>query len=258
MPEEKWFTAVTEVKPNELRPRGYRLDDLMGRRTFGEVAWLVLTGELPQPQQRQLIEALVMCGVDHGVTPPSTLATRIVTGTGASLSQAVAAGVLAINASHGGAIEGCMRALTRGVELAVEQHLPVAQAAQVVLAALKAQGKRIPGFGHRLHTADPRTARLRELAREAGVYGNHLQLADAMEAHFAAQGQPLPLNVDGAVAAVLCELAVPPELGNGFFVLPRVVGLIAHHHEELAREKVMRRINPADAVYDGPPARELL
>lgn len=257
MPEEKWFTAITEVKPNELRPRGYRLDELMGRCTFGEVAWLVLTGELPQPGQRQLIEALTMCGVDHGVTPPSALTTRIVTGTGANLSQAVAAGVLAINASHGGAIEGCMRALKRGVEIAAEQHLPATQAAEVVLAALKAQGKRMPGFGHRLHTADPRSARLRELAREAGVYGAHLQLAEAIEAHFSAQGKPLPLNVDGAVAAVLCELGVPPEIGNGFFIMSRVVGLIAHHAEEAAREKVMRKIYPADAVYDGVPARDL-
>jgi citrate synthase len=258
MPDEKWFTAITEVKPNELRPRGYRLDALMGRCTFGEVAWLVLTGELPKPERRELIEALITCGVDHGATPPSTLTTRIVAGTGASLSQAVAAGVLAINASHGGAIEGCMRALTRGVELAAEHGLSPTQAAEALLAALKAQGKRMPGYGHRLHTADPRTARLRELAREAGAYGKHMQLAEALEAHFAAQGKPLPLNVDGAVAAVLCELGVPPEIGNGFFILPRVVGLIAHYHEETSREKVMRRINPADAVYDGPPARELM
>jgi citrate synthase len=257
MAEANWFTAITEVKPNELRPRGYKLDELMGRASFAEVAWLVLTGDLPLPAQRQLIEALITCGVDHGVTPPSALTTRVVTGTGAGISQAVAAGVLAINASHGGAIEGCMRALLKGVKLVEEQELEPAAAAEVVLGALKAQGKRMPGFGHRLHTADPRTARLRELARECGVYGKYLQLAEAIELHFAAQGKPLPLNVDGAVAAVLCELGVAPEIGNGFFILPRVVGLIAHFHEEATREKVMRKINPADAVYDGPPAREL-
>jgi citrate synthase len=257
MPEEKWFTAITEVKPNELRPRGYRLDELMGRKSFSEVAWLVLTGELPKPEQRPLIEALLSCGIDHGVTPPSALTTRVVTGTGAGISQAVAAGLLAVNASHGGAIEGCMVALQNGVKIMEAQGLTPASAAEAVLADMKAKGMRMPGFGHRLHTADPRTARLRELAHDAGVYGPHMQLADAIEAHFTDQGKPLPLNVDGAVAAVLCELGVPAAIANGFFLIPRAVGLVAHYHEERTREKVMRKINTADAVYDGPPAREL-
>lgn len=257
MPDEQWYTAITEVKPNELRPRGYELAELMAGCSFAEVVWLLLTGELPSAGQRQLVEALVMCGIDHGVTPPSTLTTRTVASTGASLSQAVAAGVLAINASHGGAIEGCMRALLKGVEISAEHNMPPMQAAEVVLAALKAQGKRMPGFGHRLHTADPRTARLSQLARDAGVYGKYLGLAEAIELHFAGQGKPLPLNVDGAVAAVLCELGVPPEIGNGFFILPRVAGLIAHYHEELTREKVMRKIDSGRACYDGPPARSL-
>jgi len=252
-----WRTAITEVKPNELRLRGYRLDELMGHISFAEAAWLVITGELPPQPIRPLVEALLACSVDHGVTPPSAQAARLIASTGGNLSQAVAAGVLSINASHGGAIEGCMHALHRGVEIEEQQGLAPAQAAKALLDQLKSEGKRIPGYGHRLHTADPRTARLRELARASGVYGKFMELADAVEEHFSAQGRPLPLNVDGAMGAVLCELGVPPEISNGFFILPRVAGLIAHFAEERSREKVMRRIDPAQAVYDGPPPREL-
>lgn len=254
---DKWQTAITEVKPNELRLRGYRIDELMGARSFAEAVWLAWMGELPKPEWRELITAMFTASIDHGVTPPSALATRIATGTGASISQAVASGVLSINASHGGAIEGCMKALARGVQLMQVEGLDAAAAAQRLLADLKAEGQRMPGFGHRVHTDDPRTRRFRELAKAAGVYGDYLGLADAIEQHFAAQGKPLPLNVDGAVAAVLCELGVDPLIGNAFFILPRVAGLVSQFAEERTREKVMRRIDQSAAEYDGPKARNV-
>lgn len=254
---DNWKTAITEVKPNELRLRGYRIDELMGKRSLAQTVWLTWMGELPKPEWTPLIEALLLASIDHGVTPPSALAARVVTSTGGSISQAVAGGVLTINASHGGAIEGCMRTLMRGVGITAEQNVDHAQAAEVLVEALKAQGKRLPGFGHRIHKADPRTTRLRELAKDAGVYGDHLKLADALEAHFTAQGKTLPLNVDGAVGAVLCELGVDPLIGNAFFILPRVAGIIAHFAEERSREKVMRRIDQSVAEYDGADAREV-
>ncbi len=255
MADTTWKTAITEVQSNELRLRGYRIDELMGARSFPEAVWLAWMGELPRPEWVPLITALFIASIDHGVTPPSALSTRVATGTGASISQAVAAGVLSINASHGGAIEGCMKALHRGVAL-LEGGADYAAAAAKLLAALKAEGKRMPGFGHRVHSNDPRTARLRELSRQAGLYGGHLQLADAIEAHFSETGKALPLNVDGAVAAVLCELGVDPLIGNAFFILPRVAGLVAHFAEERTRERVMRRIDQSTAEYDGPAKRE--
>jgi citrate synthase len=256
MADTAWKTAITEVKPNELRLRGYRIDELMGARSFPEAVWLAWMGELPRPEWVPLITALFTASIDHGVTPPSALSTRVATGTGAGISQAVAAGVLSINASHGGAIEGCMRALHCGVAL-LKDGADHSAAAGKLLAALKAEGKRMPGFGHRVHSNDPRTARLRELSRQAGVYGDHLQLADAIEEHFQVQVKPLPLNVDGAVAAVLCELGVDPLIGNAYFILPRVAGLVAHFAEERTRERIMRRIDQSAAEYNGPSPREV-
>ena len=70
-------------------------------------------------------------------------------------------------------------------------------------------------------------------------------------------GRDLPMNVDGGIAAVLCELGFPPELGNGFFAISRTVGLTAQVHEEMTRERPMRKISPTAQEYDGPPDREL-
>ena len=73
----------------------------------------------------------------------------------------------------------------------------------------------------------------------------------------ASLGRRLPLNVDGALAALLVDLDFPPELGNAFFIVARVTGLAAHAHEEMTRQRPMRRIHPTDHEYDGPPPREM-
>ncbi len=166
--------------------------------------------------------------------------------------------MLAMNRSHGGAIEDCARALQDVIGEADRTGVSLAQGATAVLAEYRKQGIRVAGFGHRLHTADPRTARLFVLAQEAGVAGRYVDACRALESALAAQtGRPLPINVDGAIGAVLCELGFEPEVMNGFFILARTAGLIAHAREEMTREKVMRRIDFAAAEYDGPPPRDL-
>jgi citrate synthase len=115
----------------------------------------------------------------------------------------------------------------------------------------------MPGFGHRYHTKDPRTARLFELAREAGVDGPHMKAARAVEKSFADAKKALPINVDGAIGAILADLEMNPAAFNGIFMIARTPGLVAHVIEEQTREKPMRRIDPVNHGYDGPPARTI-
>ena len=252
-----WTTAITSVQPNELRLRGYRIDELMGRVTFGQAVYLTLKGELPSPEVGRLMDAMLVSSIDHGATPPSALATHTAASTGATLSGSIAAGVLSINRYHGGAIEGCMRLLLEAIDRLDGDASP-AELVSEMLAELKAQKKRAPGFGHRVHTDDPRTKRLLALADELGISGNGVMLARAFEKGLEESlGRRLPLNVDGALAALLVDLDFPPELGNAFFIIARVTGLSAHAHEEMTRQRPMRRIHPTDHEYDGPAPREL-
>ena len=131
------------------------------------------------------------------------------------------------------------------------------EAATRTLAEMKEAGDRMPGFGHRYHTKDPRTARLFELAREAGVDGPHMQAARAVEKSFAEAKKPLPINVDGAIGAILADLGMNPAVFNGIFMIARTPGLVAHVTEEQTREKPMRRIDPVKHGYDGPPPQSV-
>ncbi|PYL24841.1 MAG: citryl-CoA lyase [Verrucomicrobia bacterium] len=252
-----WNTAITRVEPNKVAVRGYDIAELMGRVSFGAAVYLTLTGELPSPAVARLMDAILVSSIDHGATPPSALASRTVASTGATLSASVAAGIMSINRHHGGAIEDCARQLRTIADRATRESISMDEAATRTLAAMREAGERMPGFGHRLHTKDPRTARLFELAREAGVDGAHMQAARAVEKAFADAKKSLPINVDGAIGAVLADLGMNPAAFNGIFMIARTPGLVAHVIEEQSRERPMRRIDPINHGYDGPSARTL-
>jgi citrate synthase len=126
-----------------------------------------------------------------------------------------------------------------------------------LLAEYREKKKRIAGFGHRIHTSDPRTAKLFSLAEELGVADEGVAMILAFRKAFHESGKDLPINVDGAIAALLIDLEMPRELANAFFIMARVPGLVAHIHEEQTRERPMRRIHPSDHAYDGPAPRDL-
>jgi citrate synthase len=258
MSEPSWKTAITEIAPNRVSVRGYSLDGLIGRVGYASVVHLLLRGELPSPAAAAVIDAILVSSVDHGASPPSTLAARTVASTGASLSASVAAGILSINQHHGGAIEGCMELLADGIAKLGDSNGAAASVAASIVQAQRDAGARLPGFGHRLHTRDPRSTRLLDLAQTQGTAGRATALARALAEELSAStGRPMPLNVDGAIAALLLDLGFEPKTGNAFFMMARLPGLVAHILEERTREKPMRVIAPTGQAYDGPPSRSL-
>jgi citryl-CoA lyase len=247
-------TAISFVEPDRILLRGYEIGELLGWVSWGAAVFLVVTGELPNQRVGLLMDAILTSLIDHGPRPASTIAACTVASTGASLNSSVAAGILGIAKYHGGAIEDCMTVLERCVNLKTE---PLAAASEVAR-EYRLGKRRVPGFGHREHSKDPRTSRLFELAHELDMSSQYVEHAKAMEtvlSDFA--GRTIPLNADGAVAALLCEMEFPKAAANGIFLVARVPGLIAHCLEEQARNPPLRPIDPDAYEYDGPAARRL-
>lgn len=309
----RWNTEITDVAPDEIRLRGYRIDALMGRVGYAGTVYLLITGELPSAAAERVLDAILVSSIDHGATPPSTLAARTAASTGAPLNAALAAGILSINEYHGGAIEKCMARLAELAEAEAGGEAPTpggigpsrtgdspspqeeaptkegkaaptgeippsdgtgvpgpgdetptpgpgdrAAAAAALVARSLGEKRRLSGFGHRIHRRDPRVARLFAVAEEAGLSGEWVARARALESALVeATGKPLYLNVDGAIAALLRELGIPAEVSNALFMVARLPGLIAHVTEEQRTQRPMRRIVPGAQQYDGPPPREL-
>src|SRR5690348_10017553 len=158
-PDGRWKTGLTSIAPNAILIRGYPVDEMMGRLSFADAVYLLLMGELPPPAIGRMLNAVLVSSLDHGVTPPSTLAARNVATSGAPLKDSVAAGILAFGPHHGGDIESCMRFLDTGLSL-VRSGATMQQSAETLADSCLKENQTPPGFGHRFHTRDPRAARL--------------------------------------------------------------------------------------------------
>jgi len=162
----------------------------------------------------------------------------------------VAAGILTIGDEHGGAGSGCMELIAAGLGRVQRDGVTMAAAARALVVEARARGARLPGFGHRVHaTVDPRVAVLFGLAAEAGLAGDAVRFARALEEAIREEIKPIPLNIDGALAAILVDLGFPSMFGRLLFIIGRVAGVSAEVLEEHTREKPMRIKIPV--TYDG-------
>jgi len=254
----KWKTKITKVEPNHLLTKGYKQEDLIGNIPFSHVVYLLLKDELPTKEHGKMIDAILTACIDHGVTPPSAMASRVVASGGVPLPTAVAAGILSIGDAHGGAIEKGAKFLQEGIQKMKDEHITINQIAEQLVKKQRKQKKRILGFGHRVHTADPRTKKLFKLADELNITSDHINLSKAIEKELEKQtGKKLPINVDGAIAAISSDMGFDWRLGKGFFLLGRVAGLTAQVYEEQTSFKPMRKMFTVDAEYNGSEEKKL-
>jgi citrate synthase len=253
---EPWRTAIATYDDDHIWVRGYDVTALMAQKTFTDTIFLLHQGRLPNAGERRLLDAILVAVADHGAGAPSCATARLAaSGNRQSPSAAIAAGILAIGDEHGGAGSACMEIIAAGLELAAKESMPIPDAARKTVQDSVARKKRLPGLGHRTHSTDPRTAVLFGMAREHGVAGDGIAFIEALGKVASELIRPLPVNIDGALAAMLHDLGFPPAFGKLVFIIGRVAGITAEVAEEYAREKPMRIRIPV--TYDGTPPREI-
>jgi citrate synthase len=215
--------------------RGHDLvQDLIGKVSLGDMAFLELKGRLPTANESTVFNALAVTLVEHGMTP-SAIATRMTYfGAPESLQGAVAAGLLGIGDRFGGSVEEAARTLQEALEGAGANADPIAVARQVV-ASHKARKRPIAGLGHPIHKPiDPRTPRLFAIAADNGFSGRFVELMQAISAEASrSYGRELPVNATGAIGAIASELDIPWRVTRGLAVMARAIGLVGHVQEEL-------------------------
>ena len=253
---DPWRTSIVDSRDGHIRIRGFDVPSLMTGRTFTDTIFLLHQSRLPTDTERALLDAILTAVADHGSGAPSCATARLaLSGNRQSVSAAVAAGLLAVGDDHGGAGSGCMQMIADGVQRAKTQGLSMDDAARAIVSESRAAGKRLPGFGHRVHSTDPRTGILFDLARRGGIAGDGVAFIEFTERAIAELVKPLPINIDGALAAVLHDMGFQPVFGRLVFLIGRVAGLTAEVAEELSREKPMRIRIPVE--YDGVAPRSL-
>jgi citrate synthase len=234
-------------------------DQLMGKVTFGELAYQLVTLRRPTPQQTRLFEAVLVALADHGFTPTAIAARLTYLSAPDAIQGALAAGLLGGGSRFLGVSEDTGRFLHQALEgvdplpARPEEWDVIARGA--VQAATDA-GRFVPGLGHHLHkVADPRTAVLVDIAIAEDQYGPHLALFEAVgRVAPSILGKSLPLNGAGACGAALADLGIPLELLRGVVLLARCAGLLGHIAEEIRTpiaNSIFREVE-SHAVYVAP------
>jgi len=249
---DSWRTAIATSDATNIWIRGQSVTSLMKSATFTDVIMLLHLGRLPSPGERRLLDALLIGMADHGSGAPSCATARLAaSGNRSSISSAVAAGILAIGDDHGGAGSNTMALIEASLAAAKADGLTPHQAAARAVDDAIRNKRRLPGLGHRVHTTDPRVKVLFDMARAEGVAGHGITFMEALEAEAGQKIKPLPMNIDGALAAILHDMGFAPPAGRFLFIVGRVAGQTAEVAEEYVREKPMRiKFN---VEYDGPP-----
>jgi citrate synthase len=222
--------------PERIVVRGKDLpNEILGHLNLGDMAFLELTGRVPDARESKLFNAMVVTLVEHGITPSALAARLTYLGAPEALQGAVAAGLLGLGSVFVGSMEGVAKLLSENSDLD----------------KILAENKRIPGLGHPLHKpVDPRTVRLFEIARETGHYGKYCRLMEQI-----AKAKNLTLNATGAIGALACELGLDWRIVKGLGVMARAVGLVGHILEETRRpmaEEIWRRIEDEASAHLRP------
>jgi citrate synthase len=252
---DEWRTAIVRSDESAIWIHGHDVTALMRQASFADTVFLLHRGRLPDERERKLIDAILTSVSDHGPGAPSCATARLVaSGNRQSISAAIAAGILAIGDEHGGAGQLCMMMIAEGIAEAERLSISFESTATSLVERTIANGERVPGLGHRVHrTVDPRVEVLFSLARIGGEDAPGVRFMRAVHAAACARIRQLPINIDGALAAILYDLEFPPEAGKFIFIIGRVAGLTAEVAEEYAREKPMRVRIPVQ--YDGRQPR---
>jgi citrate synthase len=232
--QDRRSSAISASNEATIVVRGRDLaQDLIGKLSFTEHFWLLVTGALPSAAQRQVLDATLVAIAEHGMVPSVQASRMTFAAAPEALQGAVAAGILGCGSVVLGSSEAAGQFFA-AIGAKIDTGVALSQAAKDTVREYRTLKRQIPGYGHPLHKlADPRVKRLFEVAQAAGSAGRYRQIALEVEGALPGLlGKPLALNVSGAIPAVLLDAGYPCGALKGIPILARTAGLIAHLLEE--------------------------
>ena len=248
-------TSICTSDEHTIVIRGRDLSkDLIGKVSFIEHFFLLLTGKPPTAGEAAVLNATLVAIAEHGLVPSVQAARMTFAAAPDAMQGAVAAGILGCGSVVLGSSETAGR-LYSEIDAQVQAGVVLKAAALAVLQAWRAAGQSIPGYGHPLHKErDARVGALFEVARVAGTDQRFIAIAETVEAQLPqVLKKSLKLNVSGAIPAVLLGAGFPAQALKGVPILARTAGLIAHLFEEIQQPIGFALSYQAtrEMVYDG-------
>eukprot|EP01098_Paradermamoeba_levis_P016941 TRINITY_DN943_c0_g4_i2.p1 TRINITY_DN943_c0_g4~~TRINITY_DN943_c0_g4_i2.p1 ORF type:complete len:622 (-),score=220.36 TRINITY_DN943_c0_g4_i2:323-2110(-) len=198
------ISSICDDRGDEPAYAGIPISALIEQKSgIGEViALLWFKRKLPSTATR-FIELVLVLVADHGPCVSGAHNTIVAARAGKDLVSCVASGLLTVGPRFGGAIDDAARYFKK----AHDNKVPP----DVFVENMKNEGKRIPGIGHRIKSAnnlDSRVVIMKKYAEENFTSRSYLNYALAVEKITLSKQANLVLNVDGCIAALFLDLMV--------------------------------------------------
>ncbi len=239
----KLETNIATADATSVTVRGRDLvNELIGKHTYTEMLYFLIVGRMPSAGETRVLDACLVTLMEHGFTPAALISRLMAESVPDQIQVSIASGLLAIGGVHAGTMEGCAALLVDGVEESDWDAW-----CKRVVAEHRAQKKFVPGFGHGLHKPDdPRTLPLLRVAAETGFDKRHVallvQLSKVIDE---TAGRHVTINATGAIAALLLEIGMPPDIARAIAVVSRAGGLVGHIIEEHRTDSSRALVNAA-------------
>lgn len=204
---------------------GYDLFELMEKRSFVDVFYLLFRGELPSSAEAALLQTLMIALINPGPRHPATRAAMNV-GIGKTNPLhilPIASAVLGGEHQGGGELERAMR-FFRKYQKTDPVDLP--QAVQVDASADATTTSATPGFGKRHGGIDLMATSIVERLLNLESAGGALKWGNKLATVLEPSGNGWLLT--GVAAAVFADLGFQPKAGGALFQLLGAPGLVAH------------------------------
>ena len=249
--QDKAHSAICTSTAENITVRGHDLvEDIMGKMDFTSYFWLLVCGDVPNEKQKFFANVVLTAIAEHGLVPSVVAARMTLAAAPEAFQGAVAAG-----------LNGCGSVVLGSAEIAgqflheivanEDQYGSIDESAKASLNKLKAAREKVPGFGHPLHsTGDPRANRILKLAYEHQVDGKYIAASKAIEKYVPEiMNRQLPVNVNGAIPAVMLDVGFPLGALKGISLLARTASLVGHLQEETE--------NPIGFILSGKAAESI-
>ena len=252
------FTStISDERWEELMYNGVKISDLVAWWSIAKVIWhLRLKKDLPEYACR-FIETVLILLADHGPAVSGATNTIVTARAGKDVVSSLISWLATIWPRFGWAVTGAGAWLVDAVDRDITPS--------ALIKEMKQQWMYIQWIWHKvksIYEPDVRCTIMQELAKEF-PQTTHLAFALAVEELTTQKKPNLILNVDGHIAALLCDMLidlwytpdqvkelVKADLFNSFFVLARSIGFIWHFLDQKRLNEGLYRTPWDDVLYD--------
>ncbi|MBA15319.1 MAG: hypothetical protein CMN73_03085 [Sphingomonas sp.] len=200
--------------------------------TYIDMIFLLLTGHVLTPAERRVINGAIVVGAEPGTAAASTLAMRTMAECcDGSVQHVYQAFLASFGFFHLGAITGAALFLEQAAK-ANDMHAFLDAYLGRARGWAGRRTGRIAGFGHSSYRRDPRAALLLAWCRDA-MPGAHIARAERLS-EILLERRVGAINMDGASAAMILQMGVPPYLAAMFTLIARTPAIVARCSGQVA------------------------